>query len=310
MNKFDLLRDIRKIYLNGGNIIQYLRELEKRDYNTIEDILISYDFQAGSYIKEYYKNPDFTKNYCSSLANTINSLGKFKSIIEIGVGEATTLRFLLERLKKIPENIYGFDISWSRIKFARKFLMEGKINQVQLFTANLFEIPLPDNSIDIVYTSHSIEPNSGREEAALKELYRITRKYLVLLEPAYDLANKNAKKRMMKLGYIINLYSNLRKLKYDIIEHRLFDFIKNPLNPTGLTIIKKEKSENKSDNNHFICPVTHAKLKEYNHSVLFSSESLLAYPVIDGIPCLLKENAIVATHYLTDYNEFLNSFNT
>lgn len=51
-------------------------------------------------------------------------------------------------------------------------------------------MPLKDNSIDIVYTSHSIEPNGGREEEALEELYRVANKYLILLEPDYELANE------------------------------------------------------------------------------------------------------------------------
>jgi SAM-dependent methyltransferase len=307
MDKLNLLKSIKEFYLKGGNIIQYLRDLEKRDYNTIEDILISYDFQAGSYIKEYYKTPHFTKKYCASLASTINSLGQFNSIIEVGIGEATTLRFILKALTKLPGNIFGFDISWSRIKFAREFLNEDHINKVKLFTANLFEIPLPDNSVDIVYTSHSIEPNGGQEEAALRELYRITKKYLILLEPSYELANEDARRRMMKLGYITNLHSNIIKLKYDVIEHRLFDYIKNPLNPTGLTVIKKKGGKKSPDNHYFICPVTHTKLKEYDDSVLYSSDGLLVYPVIDGIPCLLKDNAIIATHYLTEYNKFKDS---
>jgi len=29
----------------------------------------------------------------------------------------------------------------------------------------------------------------------------------------------------------------------------------------------------------------------------FTRKGLLAYPIIDGIPCLLKDNAIIATHY-------------
>lgn len=49
MDKYELLGKIADIYAKGGNILEYLRAIEGRDDNTIEDIMISYDFQAGSY---------------------------------------------------------------------------------------------------------------------------------------------------------------------------------------------------------------------------------------------------------------------
>jgi uncharacterized protein YbaR (Trm112 family) len=201
----------------------------------------------------------------------------------------------------------GFDISWSRLKFGQELLNDFNISNVNLFTANLFEIPLLDNSIDIVYTSHSIEPNGGNEENALKELYRITKKYLILLEPSFEFANDEAKARMKKHGYVTELYSTAKRLNYKIIEHRLFDYSSNPLNPTGLIIIEKKGAD--SNNPNLVCPISLTELIIYSDSLLYSKESFLAYPVIDGIPCLLKENSILATHLLTDYKEYKTAHN-
>ena len=47
------------------------------------------------------------------------------------------------------------------------------------------QIGLKSNSVDIIYTNHSLEPNGGREEVILKELLRVTNKYLILFEPIY-----------------------------------------------------------------------------------------------------------------------------
>ena len=47
---------------------------------------------------------------------------KKTSILEAGVGEATTLTSLLNQGDLVFKDIYGFDISWSRVKFAKKFL--------------------------------------------------------------------------------------------------------------------------------------------------------------------------------------------
>lgn len=307
MQKFKQLQSIKELYEKGGNIIQYLKSISNNDSNTIEDILISYDFQSGSYIQGFSNNREYIEKYCKALSTIIDKIENVKSIIEVGVGEATTLNTLIRSLKSKPSKIFGFDISWSRLKFAKELLADLNINNVNLFTANLFEIPLLDNSIDIVYTSHSIEPNGGKEEEALKELFRITNKYLILLEPAYEFANNEAKARMNKNGYVKELYSTALKLGYKVVEYRLFDYSSNPLNPTGLIIIEKETLF--SNKSKLVCPISHTELIKYNESLLYSKESFLAYPIIDKIPCLLKENSILASHLLTDYKEYKTAHN-
>lgn len=303
MEKFKQLQKIKDIYSKGGNIIKYLKQVGKNKTNSIEDILISYDFQSGSYIKEFSENSKFLYKYCDVLASIINNLEDIKSIIEIGVGEATTLNILLQKLEKTPHNILGLDISWSRLKFAQGLLKEFNASYVKLFTANLFEIPLLDNSIDVVYTSHSLEPNGGKEEEALRELYRITNKYLILLEPSFEFADEESRERMRSHGYVTKLYQTAKKLNYNIITHRLFDYCANPLNPTGLIIIKKE-GEFSSNNPDLVCPISHTRLTKFSNSLLYSDDSFLAYPVIENIPCLLKENSILATHLKTNYKEY------
>jgi len=271
MEKFKYLEKIKDIYLKGENIIQYLKSISNNEKNSIEDILISYDFQAGSYVQALSKNKEYNENYCKALAKLINNIENANSILEVGVGEATTLTTLIRNLKKIPSDILGFDLSWSRLKFGKELLKDFGYNNINLFTANLFEIPLLDNSVDIVYTSHSIEPNGGKEEEALKELYRITNKYLILLEPSYEFADEKGKARMLKHGYITKLYSTTVKLNYKIIEHRLFDYYSNPLNPTGLILI--EKNANLSHNPSLVCPISHTELIKYSNLLLYSKES-------------------------------------
>ncbi|OMP65827.1 methyltransferase domain-containing protein [Domibacillus epiphyticus] len=295
MDKLVLLKKIKEIYEENENIIAYLKTFNNEDKNSLEDILISYDFQAGSYIKGYENNPSVKNAYCDYLSQIINNIGEYDSILEAGVGEATTLGVTLSKLEKKPNNSYGFDISWSRIKYAEKFIKNKNLNNVHLFTGDLFNTPLKDNSIDIVYTSHSIEPNGGREEEALKELYRITNKYLILLEPSFELADETARTRMKEHGYVTNLYETANNMGYKILEHRLFEVSSNPLNPTGLLIIEKEAGETVA--NPMCCPVTKTDIILKNNAY-YSQDSLLAYPIINNIPCLLPQNAIIATKFL------------
>lgn len=297
-DKLGLLAKIEKIYNGGGNIISYLKGDEKE--NQIEDILISYDFQAGSYVQLYKERGDFfsgTNNISRQLSDTIRALGiSYESVLEAGVGEATTLLSFLMENQITNKRIYGFDIAWSRIKVANQFLNENGYSDVKLFVGDMFNIPMKDNSIDIVYTRQAMEPNGGKEKELLKEIYRVAKKYVILMEPAYELANEKAKRRMESHGYITGLLDAAKSLKYNVLDYKIMNKgCYNDLNPIAIMVIEKKISE--SDiYNPLCCPVTKTNLIE-SKDALFSKEAFLAYPILDHIPCLLKSNAIIATKF-------------
>lgn len=289
------LKNIQRLYQEGKNLMEYFRNQDNTQQNSTEAILISYDFQAGSYVQYAQEHAEYLDQYTGAIAKILDQFSG-SSLLEVGVGEATTLNNVLSRLKNKPQIAYGFDLSWSRIKHAQQYTLNFEHKDlVHLVTGDLFQAPFADDSIDLVYTSHSIEPNGGREAEALEELYRITKKYLVLLEPGYELASEEARARMQRHGYITNLKATAEKLNYNIIEHRLMDYYANPLNPTALMIIEK-KTEASRQSTALACPVTKAKLDK-NADSYFCPASFLAYPIVQGIPCLLPENALVASHY-------------
>lgn len=287
-----MISKISQLYSEGKNIIQYLKDTDNRTSNTIEDILISYDFQAGSYIKYADENPSHVHNYSQTISSIINDLIPYGSIIEVGVGEATTLGNVA---LKLPGDFTfgGFDISWSRIFHAEQYLARLNV-EASLFTGDLFKMPLADNSVDLIYSSHSLEPNGGREAEALKELYRVASKYLVLLEPAYEFASEEGKQRMKRNGYIKNLKDIIQHLNYNLIAYRQFEFSVNPLNPTALYIIEKPAVSDFKKFIDVVCPISHGPLIE-GEDHLFSPHALVSYPKIMGIPCLLTSNAVLTT---------------
>jgi uncharacterized protein YbaR (Trm112 family) len=291
-------------YERGENITQILRQAGGVSQNTQEIIEMAYDLQAGSYVEGMAdpRKRKFVAHYSAAIANEIRKLVKHaRNVLEAGIGEATTLSGVLKSLRHDPRSAYGFDISWSRVAEARRWLARESLPGVHLCTASLSEIPYGDNAFDIVYTSHAIEPNGGNEIPILKELYRVTAGYLLLFEPSYEMADAEGKRRMRTLGYCRGLETKSRQLGFEVLEVRRFEHRSNPLNPTMALLIRKfEARSGRKQRPLYVCPVLKTPLKK-RKGVMASTPGLLVYPIIDGIPCLRTSNAIVASHLVKQH---------
>lgn len=290
-------RQLKKMYEQGHNISAFLRHEIGVENNTREIIEIAYDLQTGSYIEAMENEEELAKHkeeYSREIASNMLSVCEPMSILEAGVGEATTLSGVLKSLGREVRS-YGFDLSWSRVACAQKWLHSKGVSNTVLCSGDLFHIPFLDNSIDIVYTSHSIEPNGGHEKIVLRELYRVARKFLILLEPGYELANDEARQRMDYHGYCKNLKGISDSLGYGILKHELFPYTANPLNPTAITVISKS-SDAEMPADVLACPKFKTPLMKKG-GMLFSPEALAVYPIVGGIPCLRIENSIFASKY-------------
>lgn len=300
INNMEVIKKIKQIYSSGGNIIRYLKNADHRMQNEIEDIMISYDFQAGSYTDVFRNHAEYgfiKKCQAEKLAGIIDGFScPIESLLEAGVGEATTLVPTWGYLKrKDIEWFGGNDISYSRIHVARQFAAAEGAETANLFVADIFDMPIKDNGMDVVYTFHSMEPNGSFESELLDELYRIAKKYIILIEPDYNLADAAGKRRMDENGYVKDVAVIARNKGWKIIVDEPFGIDSNALNPAGVLVIeKKPEAESDRSASKFCCPVTHTALEVIGNAY-FSMESLLAYPILNGIPCLRKENAILAT---------------
>ena len=290
------LKEIRERFNQGENVLGILRKEDGR--NELDSILISYDLQSGSYREHFKHNPDPKENYCNHLAESIDELGGVKSILHVGVGECITLALTLNRMKRRPERVFALDISWSRLHHGRVFCEEQGVEGVELMVADLFRIPLPDNSVDLVLTNHSLEPNGGREREALKELCRVANKYVLMNEPAYEFADEKGRARIDEMGYVKNLGEHARQLGYSPLKHEPFICSMNPTNPTGTVLLDVSGPKQKAPVKPFyVCPVSHLPL-EQKQGVLCAEDGMLVYPILNGIPCLHADNGIVASHFV------------
>jgi len=82
---------VKQAYLEGKNAMEFARTiLNKYSHESTNHkiaILLAYDLQAGTYVENFSKNPDFYKSWCKQLTNLINPIfPDGGSILEVGVG--------------------------------------------------------------------------------------------------------------------------------------------------------------------------------------------------------------------------------
>lgn len=304
---------IKELYSKNVNIMEYFREnTSTKDSNSIDAVLCAYDYQAGSYMKNYYSNEviknvylyqgnpidltsgEYTRLAAKCMSNEFNKLS-FQTMLEVGIVEATTICDILEGLSE-DKQAWGIELSLSRLFYAQKF-MEQKSKNINLALGNMFSLPFADNSFDLVFTYYCIAESRGKEKSAIEEMLRVSKDYLILVESSYELGNEETKERIDKLKYIKGLKETLKEVDADVIEHKLFDiFTYN--NNSAITILKKRNSNKQSESDvTYACPVCKKKLINHQGN-LFCNNCFSLYPIINNIPCLLKENGILSSKYL------------
>ena len=235
-------------------------ELGKRIKDRKSVIKTSYDLQTGDYIF-YYKNKkrDYKKVVKTFISVIKKEFSKVKTIFDFGTGEMTTF---YEIFKSLDKNKVYFvnDVSLSRLYAGQKFIktkIKNDLKKINFFTCPHANIPFKDNSIDLVITCHSLEPNNFCKKQLINELYRIAKKGVCMMEPHYERANKKQKRRMKKFGYIRGLekYFIEKKYNYKIFKNEYFF---NKDNPSSIFILKKKP---KKENVHeYVDPYTKEKL--------------------------------------------------
>lgn len=291
------IQKIKKLYDQNQNLTEYFKTTQNKNNLSSQEIELIYDLQSGNYSKKYENNishKEYKDKFTDEIIEHINNLNfKFDSILEAGIGEGNTFVNVIQKLDILKLKSFGVDISWSRLAYANKFLKKHSIKNVKLVTGLLENLPFLENSVDIVYTAHSIEPNGGKEKEILKELFRVAKNYLILLEPSYEFGNDEQKERMDNLSYAKNLSKYCEELGYKIIKHELLKNHSVENNKTEIIII--EKSTKKTKTKDFLaCPETKTKLFK-NKNFYYSAESFYSYPILENIICLNSDNKILST---------------
>ena len=106
-------KELKEAFACGENITELLRRESNSEQNTEGIIEMAYDLQTGSYVKEL-ETPELLKHkkkYGDAIVAEITDLTSASSILEPGIGEGTTMSFVVQAFDNRPPHIHGFDIS-------------------------------------------------------------------------------------------------------------------------------------------------------------------------------------------------------
>jgi len=298
--KYEDLSELKKLYEDGVNITTHLKEIN--DSNSLYAIEVAYDLQAGSYTEVALQNAENLSLYFSNIAEIMAPhLKAGDRILDCGTGEMTTLTGVANKAYPSDTKTFCFDLSLSRILWGKQYsgrFMKDEIRQdVCPFVADLGDIPMQDNAMDVVWTSHALEPNYRRESLILAEIFRVATRKIILFEPSYEANTAEGRSRMERLGYVRDLPTHIEQQGGTLSSVVRLENILNPLNPTHAYIIDPpERYGRERSDSVFACPSSKTPLSR-REDCFYGEKSLLAYPIVAGVPILRKNHAIIASHY-------------
>lgn len=261
-----------------------------------------YDGISGLYIKDNYyegrmrysvvngeimnissiENMQLIRKEMNEVLQTI----EFNSVLEVGVGELTTLESVFDKFgPKI--DVYGVDLSVNRIYHGLKEYRKRHKIDPTVVKGNAIRLPFPDNSFDLVYTRHTLEQMPTVYKEALGEIIRVSKRHVILFEPSYELASVSQRIKMHNSDYVRGIMRFVKNRSEVCIKK--FYLMKNSANPMNHTACYKlelrEPVPGGSSPISFVCPYSKSPLIKKD-GYYFSEGSLRAYPIIEGIPVL------------------------
>lgn len=284
-----LFDEAQRAYRGGKNVFNTLiRRYPRRAGEIIE---LAYDLQSGSYTELFERrdqHPVF-RSYAQAIDDAIAATGA-RSVLDCGIGEATKWLYGKRRV----DRLLGFDISFSRLTYARHNLRKyRRLKQIDVFRANLLRIPLRDSSVDLALTMHAIEPNAGRERAILDEVVRVASKYVCIMEPDYRSANRAMRARMTRLGYARNIFAEVSRCSdLHVLGTYKLENSANPLNETTVLIAKKVRHGHSRFG--YTSPVSGKPLMPRS-GYLAEKQGGFLFPVVGNIALLDPRDAILAS---------------
>ena len=295
MNDIEKLAE--ELFSKGINVNQYLRD-NHPELGEDAIIRLSYDTQAGSYSKEMVEKNEMYQAYGNAIVQRLSPYFKtINSILDAGCGELTGSYQLIEAARDL--RYVGIDGSFSRLLAGKKFLSNQGVctpPDLDLLASSLTYIPLSSSSIDLVFTSHAIEPNSLNSARIIQELARVSNRYIALFEPCYEDATEEMKAHMDKHNYARGIRECCEKNGLELIDiDNDLPCIEPLLNKTTFMLYSKpgSRASARSSVHKYITPDNYRyQLEELETATLMCRETDTMYPSLHGIRLLNSNNAM------------------
>jgi SAM-dependent methyltransferase len=284
MNR-DSIKKFIELYSQNINLTRY--HLESNENLDSDVIKVIYELQAGEYTENYRNNPEILHKYSSEIANNIRPyVDTDFSILDCGTGESNILLSILEI---IPfSQVKAFDISLSRILWAQKNSFQKKI-EIDFAVGDMLNIPLPNNSVDCIFTTHSIEPNGGKETTILNELIRVAGKFLFLVEPYFIDATEVQRSRMLNLNYATELEVAIKSSsQVTLLAKKVIDNSVNELNRSAIFVLRKNSFNSDKRQSSWVDPIMLEPFEK--KGTLMSTSRGISVPFYQDIPLLRPED--------------------
>jgi ubiquinone/menaquinone biosynthesis C-methylase UbiE len=162
---------------------------------------------------------------------------KFETILEVGSGASINLYYLSRRFSKVE--CIGLDFAQNRIREAKTY-WDNKGIRLSYIHASTLHLPLRERSMDVVFSSQCLEQIAQDNECgqAMDEMYRVSRRQVILLEPSYELGNLAQKFYIELRGYSKHILSTAKR-RCTTAGYSLLETTSNALNPTMIVLINK-----------------------------------------------------------------------
>lgn len=169
----------------------------------------------------------------------------------------------------------------------------------------MLQLPYKDNSFDCVLTHYALEELSGYQEKAIRELVRISKRYVIIIEASFELGNKHEKRKLINRNWNLEIIPCIKSNNWRLIKHSLIPYCHDAYHHGGIHIIEKNTiasdiSRNKFKNDIFCCPSCNGKIENVK-SFFKCAECSLVYPSSENIPIFLTDKGIIASKFNTKY---------
>jgi len=245
------MRQMKKVFFNKLKNSEFWMETEEDSKNEYEKYnereQVGYEFESDLCIYKgkisWMKEKEIRDNYLKYLFKEIEYLVSEKNrirILEVGCGNCINLVNLKNKFGDKIE-LFGIDISNQRIEVAKKYFSQ-KLEGIELYEQSITKKceKWEDNYFDVVFSMHCLEQISYNCSLALQEMYRLTKKKLIMIEPVFENGNQVQKLYLICVDHNRILIKTIRDLGYKITRNEALDIQSGGgLNQSSIVVIEK-----------------------------------------------------------------------